>query len=487
MILSSSFVSTYYTFLLCSYQAFYPMQSQKLSVLVLKQKKEKPIRNFHHWIFDGAMKELSPEVPDGGLVQVLAENGEVLGIAYVNRKSRIIGRMLAFGAAVKPVEDNAVLEAVAISALSMSLDRAIALRRQFFDSAVTNAYRLVNSEGDGISGLIVDWYAEGAVLQITTLGMEQLKPKIVEMLRQKLQPKCIYEKSTSPSRKEEGMGEQEGWLWRDETAEEKDFDFTVERSLHSPIQKTPQLGRDDKKNDIIILENGVKFLVDIVGGQKTGFYLDQREMRSLVGRLAHGRRVLNCFSYTGGFSVFAALGGAESVVSVDDSEAAIEMAKRNVELNKHDPNKRDPNTRIHPNDPNQLNSFGSFGAPHSDYSGRVLDVFDYLRQTPIDADFIILDPPAFAKKKADLKKACRAYQNLNRMAMQKITTPGLLLTCSCSYAVDERLFQQIIFEAALQAGRRVRILSRHREAFDHPVNIYHPEGRYLKGFLLAVD
>lgn len=458
-------------------------------MLVLKQRKEKAIRNFHHWIFDGAVKELSEEVQDGGLVQVVAENGEVLGIAYVNRKSRIIGRMIGFREEAKLASETlSGLEEAAKAALSASLDRAIALRRQFFDPAKTNAYRLVNSEGDGIPGLIVDWYVDGAVLQITTLGMERLKPKIVELLRQKLQPKWMYEKSTSPSRKDEGMGENEGWLWsKGETENARFLRSSPSNTMPKSVEMT-----EKSRNDRIILENGVKFLVDIVGGQKTGFYLDQREMRKMVGELARGKRVLNCFSYTGGFSVFAILGGAERVVSVDDSKEAIEMVEQNVKLNMSDWNKHDPNDPNGEHRMTQMNSIdsdhsGEFGYSGRAYSDRVMDVFDYLRQTSIDADFIILDPPAFAKKKADLKKACRAYQNLNRLAMEKISTPGLLLTCSCSYAVDERLFQQIIFEAALQAKRRVRILSRHLQAFDHPINIYHPEGRYLKGFLLSVD
>ncbi len=202
------------------------------------------------------------------------------------------------------------------------------------------------------------------------------------------------------------------------------------------------------------------FLVGLAGGQKTGFYLDQRESRRLVRETAAGRRVLNTFAYTGSFSVSALLGGAVRADSVDSSEAALALARENFELN---------------------------GLPSDSGLFFTADVFEFLREPALDHDFIILDPPAFAKKRTDVVAACRGYKDINRLAFQRVGRPGLVLTFSCSHFVDETLFQQVVFQAAHEAGRRVRIVQKHRQAFDHPVNVYHPETAYLKGFLLYVD
>jgi 23S rRNA (cytosine1962-C5)-methyltransferase len=209
-----------------------------------------------------------------------------------------------------------------------------------------------------------------------------------------------------------------------------------------------------------IVEEGLRFLVEIPGSQKTGFYLDLREMRGLVRSLAGGRRVLNCFCYTGGFSVAALAGGASCVDSVDSSEPAISLAKRNLTLNGFS------------GDENRL---------------VVADVFEFLRRELPAYDFIILDPPAFAKKKADVVPACRGYKDINRLALSKIGPRGLLLTLSCSHFVDETLFQQVVFQSAAEAGRGVRVIQRHRLAYDHPINLFHPESEYLRGLLLYVE
>jgi 23S rRNA (cytosine1962-C5)-methyltransferase len=316
------------------------------------------------------------------------------------------------------------------TAVRRCVERALALRAGFFDPAVTNARRLVNAEGDGLPGLIADLYDDVLVLQIATLGMDRLKPLVVELLAGALRPRSILEKSDLPARRDEGLEDFEGLL------------------AGEPVDR------------VRILEAGIPYWVSLAGGQKTGFYLDQRESRALVRGCAAGRRVLNTFAYSGSFSVSALLGGAVRADSVDASAAAMALAQDNFELN------------------GLASDAGAF---------FTADVFEFLREPALDHDFIILDPPAFAKKRTDVVQACRGYKDINRLALQRVKAPGLVLTFSCSHFVDEGLFQQVVFQAAGEAGRRVRILQRHRQAFDHPVNVFHPETAYLKGFLLYVD
>jgi 23S rRNA (cytosine1962-C5)-methyltransferase len=288
----------------------------------------------------------------------------------------------------------------------------------------------VNAEADGIPGLILDRYDQVIILQSSTLGIDRLKPMIVDWIVKRLKPKTIYEKSQLPSRREEGLEEQQGFLWGIEVAE------------------------------MAFKENGLSFQASLSKSQKTGFFLDQREMRQWIGQLAKGKRVLNAFSYTGGFTVYALAGGATCVDSVDISQDAIEAAKKHVVLNGWDVQK-----------------------------DRFIcdDLFIFLRQRALDYDLVILDPPAFAKKQKDVVQACRGYKDINRLAMLKMPARSLLLTCSCSHHVNEELFQQVLFQAALEARRRVRIVGRHRLAPDHPINLYHPEGEYLKSFLLYLE
>jgi 23S rRNA (cytosine1962-C5)-methyltransferase len=385
--------------------------------LILKPGKEKPLRNRHHWIFSGAVQSIPSDAEDGSILPIESSSGELLGHAYINRKCSILGRMLNFDGR-PPLE-----------ALAETIDRALSLRLDLFD-ARTNAVRLVNGEGDGAPGLIVDRYADVLVLQISTLGMEKLRPFILDRLVERAAPRAIYERSNAAARREEGLAPAEGLL-------------------HGPAVESVE-----------ILEDGLRFEVDIVRSQKTGLYLDQREMRRLVRILARNRRVLNAFSYTGGFTVHALAGGASAAVSVDSSAAAVALAARNAGLN-------------------------GFPAPPADFI--VADVFDFIREQRLDFDLVILDPPAFAKKKAEVVSACRGYKDLNRVVLQKVPAGALVLTFSCSFFVDEALFRQVLFQAAREAARRVRILERHRQAHDHPVNIYHPESEYLKGFLLHVD
>jgi 23S rRNA (cytosine1962-C5)-methyltransferase len=388
-----------------------------MKAVVLKPGRDKAIRHRHHWIFSGAVRDM-PDFEDGAVLPVRAADGELLGHAYFNRRSSITGRMVSFGE--EPPE----------AAVRRSLDRALALRDRSFDPAVTNARRLINAEGDGLPGLVADLYDDVLVLQVATLGMEKLKPLVVDHLAAALRPRAVYERSDLPARREEGLGDVEARLAGE----------AVDR--------------------VRILEGGIPYWVVLTSGQKTGFYLDQRESRRLVRECAAGRRVLNTFAYTGSFSVCALLGGAVRADSVDSSAPAMALARENFELN---------------------------GLPADAGLFFTADVFEFLREPALDHDFIILDPPAFAKKRTDVVAGCRGYKDINRLALQRVRAPGLVLTFSCSHFVDEGLFQQVVFQAAHEAGRRVRILQKHRQAFDHPVNIYQPETAYLKGFLLYVD
>lgn len=401
------------------------MKKQNLSELtstsqtgvVLKPGRDKAIRNRHHWIFSGAIRSL-PSFEDGDLLSVFSNDGQLLGSGYFNRRSGIIGRMVSFDAA-PPVE-----------AIEKRLDEAIEFRKGLYKDQETDAYRIVNGEGDGIPGLVVDKYDEVVVLQISTLGMEKLKPWIVELITKKLNPKSIYEKSNLPSRREEGLSDFQGLL----------------------------AGKDI--SEVLFKENGLSFKASLPKSQKTGFFLDQREMRQWVRELAKGRRVLNAFSYTGGFSVYALEGGAVSVDTVDISADAIEFAKENVALN---------------------------GWKTEGEHFFCEDLFIFLRQRDLNYDLVILDPPAFAKRQKDVVQACRGYKDINRLAMLKMPSHSLLLTSSCSYHVNEELFHKVLFQAALEARRRVQIIGRHRLAPDHPINLYHPEGEYLKSFLLHIE
>lgn len=385
--------------------------------VTLKAGKEKALRNHHHWIFSGAIEHF-PEFENGEILSVCSANGEFLGCAYFNRKSKITGRMVAFDS-TPPLE-----------AIRRNLDAAIAMRQKLCSTPQTTAYRLVNGEGDRLPGLIIDLYGQTVVIQIATLGFDRLRSWLVDYLVQKLNPACIYEKSQIPSRKDEGLGQIQGVLFGSLTEE------------------------------VEILENGLKFFVSVTEGQKTGFFLDHREMRQWVRKLSVGKRVLNCFGYTGGFTVYALAGGATAADTVDISEQAIATAKRNVD--------------------------------HNGFDSKTLcfyaaDVFQFLREHELNYDLVILDPPAFAKREGDVISACRGYKDINRLAMQKMPPGSLLLTSSCSYHVNEELFQKVIFQASIEAKRTVRIIGRHIMAPDHPINVCHPESDYLKSLLLYIE
>lgn len=383
-------------------------------MLILKKGKERPILQRHHWIYSGAVASLSP-CEEGDLLPVHSHEGKKLGLALIRKGRSIVGHMLAFG------------EETIEEALQSRLRTAHVLRRRWVVDQKTNAYRLIHAEADGIPGLIIDSYNDHLVLQISHPGIEKLKELLLKLLITEVKPKAIFEKSTSFMRRKEGLEEVRAHLYGES---------------HSEVQ---------------ILERGLAYTVDLLEGQKTGFFLDQREMRSLIASLSYNKRVLNCFSYTGAFSISALAGGASHVDSVDSSRTAEGKVKKNLLLN------------------------GFEKASHQFFCE---DAFAFLRNSSFPYDLVILDPPAFVKKKEDIDEAFRAYKELNRMAMEKMGPATVLLTCSCSYHVGEELFQNILFRAALEAKREVRIIEKHRLAHDHPISLFHPESSYLKSLVL---
>jgi len=387
-----------------------------LPKVILKPQKEKPVLAQHPWIFSGAIKNVEGSFDTGDLVSVYNHAGQFLAKGYINPDSQIRVRLLTF----RDEEINADF-------FRKKIETALLLRKEWVP-AETNAFRLIHSEGDFIPGLIVDQYADFLVVQFLTAGIEQLKDPIVQVLADVVKPKGIFEKDDSDARAFEGLPERLALLYGDAPPE-----------------------------FIAIQENGMKFSVNVHAGQKTGFFLDQRESRKRVMEHSKGKRVLNCFAYTGGFSVYAAKGGAKEVVSVEISKDALSVCEKNMKLN-------------------------GFDGPNFQYHTE--DVFDFLRKPQEPYDLIILDPPAFAPNRNAVMQASRGYKDINMNALKLLKPGGLLFTYSCSHHIDPVLFQQILFGAAKDAGVRVQILEKISNPPDHPVSIYHPEGEYLKGVIL---
>lgn len=388
-------------------------------ILTVKPGLEIHLKNRHHAIFKSAVRGM-PQCEPGSIVEVQAHDGSFLCYAMWNPAAYICGRVIGF-------EHRDPLEQ-----LKSQMESAIKLRRAFFAHEDTDCFRLINAEGDFLPGLVVDEYAGTIVVQFTTLGMDKLRSWIVDTLTELCGNVNVFEKSTGQSRKKEGLENVEGWI------------------------------RGEGDGVIDITERGLKYRIALLGSQKTGLFLDQREMRAVVRQFAHNKTVLDCCSYVGGFSVNALAGGAMHADAVDYDAVALERAKENAALN---------------------------GIAAERFDTYAQDVFDFLRRKPQPHayDFIVLDPPAFAKRSTDLEQAKKAYTDLNRMAMEILPAGGLLLTCSCSYQMDAQTFQTVAFHAARQAKRNVRIIQRHRQAIDHPVNLFHPEGDYLKSLLLWVE
>ena len=386
--------------------------------IILKRGKEKPVLGGHPWVFSGAVSRAEGDFSPGDLGEVRSAGGEFLGMGFVNLQSQIVCRL--FSRERKGIHPDFFRE---------RMGRALLLREKWLRGR-TNAYRMVNSEGDWLPGLIVDRYGEGFVLQCLTAGMERLKPSLVDLLAGEFHGQWVFERSDVATRKEEGLEEAKGLL----------------------------RGRDIL--DLLeIEETGCRFRVNVRDGQKTGFYLDQRENRALLHRICRGKKVLDCFCYTGAFSVCAGRGGAEAMTLVDSSEDALERAEGHLYMN------------------------------HLENIPRRLirgDAFKVLRDLDPGYDVVILDPPPFVRKKSQLSGASRGYKDLNLQAFRLMKAEGYLLTFSCSHYMDWPLFQKIVFSAAVDAKRKVQVIGRMGHPVDHPFDLCHPEGEYLKGLICRV-
>lgn len=405
--------------------------------LIIAPGKEKAILRRHPWIFSGAVKRVVGEPQEGDLVDVVDARGQWMATGHYQNES-IICKVLSFD--IPQVDDAFFRE---------RLSSAIAYRERlgFFDyltsdlrlptSCLTNVFRLVHAEGDYLPGLVCDWYNGVLVMQAHSVGMHRMFPLFTDLFRELLGDRLlsVFDKS-SATVPFQGEGCPQGGVGGDR------YLWGIEPQEHE------------------ITENGVKMLINFFEGQKTGFFVDQRENRKLVQDLALGHRVLNCFGYTGGFSLAALKGGADYVETVDISKKAIELCNRNVEMN-----------------------FPGC----SNHTGTIADVLRYLDATDNRFDFIILDPPAFAKNHRSLQQGLKGYRSINQRAMEALPSGGLLMTFSCSQAVSKEDFQTMIFTSAMNAHRRVRIVRQLPHAMDHPVSIHHPEGEYLKGLLLQVE
>ncbi len=397
-----------------------------MAKIILKKGREESLKRFHPWVFSGAIAQIVGEPAEGDVVEVYGQDGKFLAAGHYQIGS-IAVRVLSF-------ESSVINDDYWKSMLSRAL--AVRIATGLADSETTNCYRLVHGEGDNLPGLIIDWYDGVCVMQAHSAGMfrakKQIAQALVEIYGDKL--KAVYDKSSGTAPFKAGLDLVDGYLYK------KD-------------------GFND--NEQVVVENGHKFIVNWTEGQKTGFFLDQRENRAFVERYAKGRNVLNLFCYTGGFSIYALGAGATHVDSVDSSAKAMALVDKNVEIG---------------------------GFDKSRHTSLCVDALDYLRDVPEDKyDVMIVDPPAFAKHRGALNNALRAYQRLNAAAISKVAPGGFVFTFSCSQVVTKEAFALAVFSAAAQTGRKVRILERLNQPSDHAVNIYHPEGEYLKGLLLYVE
>lgn len=385
------------------------------SKVILKKGKEKSIQRRHPWVFSGAIYGITQEINDGELVDVVDADNEHLGTGYFSDKGSITVRLLTFGT-----------ESFTADFWKEKLQAAWELRRQLFDFSQTNSFRVIHGEGDGIPGLIVDFYNNHWVLQAHSTGIFLQIEAIAQAVQNTFPDHCktIYCKSSS-------------------TLPNTGTDYFV-------------LGNT---SETIAQENGISFHVNWVEGQKTGFFLDQRDNRKLLGTFSKNKKVLNTFCYTGGFSIYAMNSGAELVTSVDISQKAVDLASRNMELN----------------------------FPGANHTAVAADVFEFMRNHHQIYDVIVLDPPAFAKSIKSKHTATQAYKRLNAAGLKALASKGILFTFSCSQVIDDVLFYNTVAAAAIESGRTIRVLHKLTQGPDHPTNIYHPEGHYLKGLVLYVE
>lgn len=390
--------------------------------VILKPKKEESLQRFHPWVFSGAIQKIAGSPKEGDIVDVYTCNGEYCATGHYQIGS-IAVRIFTFDK-TEPGK----------SFWTEKLRQAYEMRRAIglAESGDTDAYRLIHGEGDFMPGLVIDIYNKTAVMQAHSVGMHNIRQELAEGLIEVFGGKLenVYYKSESTLPFKANIDTEDGYL----------------------------IGKDDK--NYIATENGLKFQADWLKGQKTGFFIDQRENRALLEKYAKGRSVLNMFCYTGGFSFYALRGGAKEVHSVDSSAKAIELTKKNVELN---------------------------FADCKNHEAYAVDAFKYLDDMQDRYDLIILDPPAFAKHRDVLRNALQGYKKLNAKAFEKIKPGGILFTFSCSQAVSKEQFRLAVFSAAAISGRNVKILHQLTQPADHPVSIYHPEGEYLKGLVLYVE
>ena len=389
--------------------------------IYLKRGKEESMKRFHPWVFSGAIRQMDPGIKEGDVVDVISFDGQYIGRGHYQIGS-IAVRILTFQD--EPIDDNFWKDRLA-KALVMRISVGIA------DNPTNNTYRLVHGEGDHLPGLVIDCYGTTAVMQAHSVGMHEARQTITRALVSVMQDRIqnVYYKSETTLPYKAELGQENGFI----------HGYTEEN---------------------VAMENGLKFHVDWLRGQKTGFFVDQRENRSLLEHFARGKKVLNMFCYTGGFSFYAMRGGATQVHSVDSSAKAIELTTENVNLN-------------FPGDPR--------------HQAFCEDAFKYLDEAGSNYDLIILDPPAFAKHRGALHNALKGYTRLNVKAMEKIKPGGIIFTFSCSQVVTKDNFRNAVFTAAALAKRKVRILHQLHQPADHPINIYHPEGEYLKGLVLYVE
>ncbi len=437
----------------------------------LKHGRDESLRRFHPWVFSGAVAQVQGSPAEGDIVGVYSAEGQFLASGHWQVGS-IAVRILSFDA--DPSAPDFWVNSIA---RALAVREAVGLVEQSMSSATT-CFRLVHGEGDGLPGLIIDWYDGVCVMQAHSVGMFRARTQICEALRTVFgeRLKAVYDKSSGTAPFKAGLELVDGYLWRAES-------FTA--------------------SETVVLENGRKFLVNWEEGQKTGFFLDQRDNRALVGRYAAGHSVLNLFCYTGGFSIYALTSGAVRVDSVDSSAKAMSLVERNIQLNSTPGSGELPLETSGYAGPHRCASLavppltvprvarfpGAVAAPSSpEFNNFCEDAIEFLKKTPEGKyDLMIVDPPAFAKHRGALKNALRAYQRLNAAAIAKVAPGGLVFTFSCSQVVDKITFANTVFSAAAQTGRSVRILDRLCQGADHPVSIYHPEGEYLKGLLLYVE
>ena len=389
--------------------------------LTLKPGRERSLLRRHPWVFSGAIAEVRGSVQSGGTVEIRGADGRFLAWAAYSPASQIRARAWSFDEAEVPGPDL----------FEKRIETALALRRAQVPPETTNALRLVHGESDGLPGLVADRYADTLVVQLLSAGCERWREALIGILREQSGCARVHERSDTDGRELEGFAASTGLI--------------AGTAADGPLR---------------IVENGIQYEVDVAAGQKTGFYLDQRDNRARVRTLADGREMLNCFSYTGGFTLSALAGGARSVLSIDSSAPALELAKRNLALNGVEANRAE---------------------------WLEADVFGALRKLRTEGrqfDFIVLDPPKFAPTPKDAERAARGYKDINLNALKLLRPGGLLATFSCSGGVSPELFQKIVAGAAADAGVSLLLRERYRAAPDHPVRIEFPEGEYLKGLLL---